>query len=436
LKRWLIAAAFALICAQAGAQEPVAEAPPEASAAAEPVATVAAAAAPVLSLAPRPAPSRVRPDPTTDEGGIWDVSDRTERDAQHSGERIRAEALETYVRDVSCKVAGEFCGDIRLYLMQRPFFNASMAPNGYMEVWSGLMLRAENEAQLAFVLGHEITHYSERHSLDALRALRARANGAMIAGIGLTILGAAAAANNPASAQSIMDATSGVVNIVYLGAIASFFGFTRENETEADARGFDRAVGAGYDPQAGAQLWTNLIDEVARSDFERTRNREARGSIFATHPLSRDRVEALQALAQGSAGGATERARYRAVIRPHLGAWLRDELRRRDYGQTLFLLDRLGADGEDAGLIAFYRGEAHRLRRGAEDLAAARTAYEAAIAQPDAPPEAWRQLGDVYARDGRNPEASAMLSEYLTRAPAAADRLLIERRISGLGSAP
>lgn len=47
-----------------------------------------------------------------------------------------------------------------------------MAPNGYMEIWTGLMLRAQNEAQLAYVIGHEIGHYQERHSLERWRAVR------------------------------------------------------------------------------------------------------------------------------------------------------------------------------------------------------------------------------------------------------------------------
>ena len=78
------------------------------------------------------------------------------------------------------------------------FFNASMAPNGYMEVWSGLLLRAEDEAQLAFVLGHEIGHYRERHTLATLRAIRGRAGAAMVfsiiaAGAGVGIIGDIAA---------------------------------------------------------------------------------------------------------------------------------------------------------------------------------------------------------------------------------------------------
>lgn len=426
MKRSFLRGAIAVFSAAALVAAPAASVAQQSAPLAPPAATAA-------DPPPRPAPARARPDPATDEGGIWGVADRAEEDAHRSVERISDPALNAYVASIACRVAAEFCGDVRIYLMQRPFYNASMAPNGYMEVWSGLMLRVEDEAQLAFVLGHEIAHYDARHSLETLRAMRGRSNAALAASVAIAVIGAAAAANSPNSAQSIMNAAGGLIDIAYLGALASLFGYSRENEAEADAEGFRRIAAAGYDPAAPARQWRLRIDEVAASDFERTRREEARAGIFNTHPLNRDRVEALEALAQrAAAGGETGRARYRAAIRPFLDPWLRDELRRRDYGQTLFLIERLASAEEDLGVLLFYRGEAHRLRRGDGDLAHARAAYESAIQHPDAPPLAWRQLGEIYERERRAAEAAALLRAYLDRAPAASDRLLIERRIAAL----
>lgn len=368
------------------------------------------------------------------EAGLWGESDRAENSARRSGERVQSPELEAYLREVTCRLAAERCNDIRIYVMQRPFVNATMAPNGYMEVWSGLLLRAEDEAQLSFVLGHEIAHYTERHSLASIENARTTGNVALLLTFGLAVAGTAAAVNNPTSAQSIMDATGNLVDIVYLSSVASLFRFSRENETEADAIGHQHAVAAQYDPHAGAKLWGNLSAEHQQSDFPRRRAREARSSVFNTHPITTERIAALNALAVNQPAANLERARYRAAIRPHLGAWLRDELRRRDYGETLFLVARLEQGGEDAGVLSYYRGEAYRLRRGEGDLALARQAYEAAIAQPDAPAAAWRQLGEIYEREQRPAEAAALLQTYLTRAPDAPDRALIERRLQSLGS--
>lgn len=423
MKRLALASTFLMAAATlAFAQDapPLVETPP-------PAATVAA-------VAPPP-PSRTRPDSSTDEGGLWGVSDRAELQARASGQLENDAALNAYVRDVACRVAAEYCGDIRLYIMNRPFFNASMAPNGYMEVWSGLLLRAEDEAQLAFVLGHETAHYGERHSLEALRTQRSRATGAMIATVVIAAAGTAAAVNSPNSASSISDVTRVAVDAVYLGTIASLFGFSRENEAEADNVGFNHAVAANYDPTAGQRIWTYLIGETAASDNPDTRRRETRGSIFSTHPLSSDRVEALtERSAAHSGSGETHRERYRAIIRPFLDEWLRADLRRRDYGQTKHLLDHLAQHGEDLGVIEYYRGEICRLRRAEGDRATALQHYSNAITHSDAPAAAWRELGEFASRDGRHAEAAAHFTTYLERAPNAEDRALIEARLAQINA--
>lgn len=405
MKRGFVAAATLwAVCGSALAQDPQ---PVEAA----PAILAEAPPAP----APPPAPSRERPDITTDEGGLWGMSDRAEIEARSSGQLESDPALNAYLREVACRVAGAHCGDIRLYVMNRPYFNAQMAPNGYMEVWSGLLLRAEDEAQLAFVLGHEVGHYSERHSLSTLRTVRGRANAAAV--------------------FSIVTAAAGVPvvgDLVYLGTIASVFGFSREKESEADMIGFDRAVLSNYDPSAGQKLWNNLIAETRASDNPDIRRQETRGSIFRTHPLSYERVEALTARAAQASGGETHRERYRAAIRPFLDEWLRADLRRRDYGQTWLVLDRLGAHGEDLGIVEYYRGEINRIRRGEGDRERAIQHYTNAIAQPDAPAAAWRELGEYAARGNSNAEAAQLFTTYLERAPDAGDRALIEARIAQL----
>ena len=363
-----------------------------------------------------PPPSRERPPENTDEGGLWGVSDRAEQQARASGELERDAALNAYVAGVACRVAGQYCGDVRLYIMNRPFFNASMAPNGYTEVWSGLLLRAENEAQLAFVLGHEVTHYSERHSIEMLRTVRGRATAALILSVGASAAGAGYAGD-----------------LIYLGTLASVYGFSREREEEADRVGFDLSVAAGYDANAGAALWNNLIAETRASDNPDVRRRETRASIFSTHPLSADRVEALEERAAAhTGGGETYRERYREAIRPFLDPWLRAELRRRDFGQTLLVLDRLGAHGEDMGVVEYYRGEVYRLRRGDGDAAQAAQRYAAAVVYPDAPAAAWRELGDIALRENRNEDAAQFFASYLERAPDAPDRALVEARLAQL----
>ena len=115
-----------------------------------------------------------RPDSTSTEAGLWMKLDNIERDIQTSGTRIRDPGLNRYIGDIVCRLSGDFCPDIRVYVLNIPNFNASMAPNGMMNVWSGLILRSQNEAQLAAVLGHEIGHYVRRHSLKRFKDMSAK----------------------------------------------------------------------------------------------------------------------------------------------------------------------------------------------------------------------------------------------------------------------
>lgn len=131
------------------------------------------------SVAADPRPLGLQPNPATDEGGLWEVSAKAERGAQQSADINKDPALNAYVRSVTCKVAAPYCDDIRIYVMDREVFNAQMAPNGYSEVWTGLLLRATNEAELAFVLGHEagLTPGHARQAVGRRVRLRRRRQG-------------------------------------------------------------------------------------------------------------------------------------------------------------------------------------------------------------------------------------------------------------------
>ncbi len=391
-----------------------------------------------------------QPQPSTLEGGIWVEAAKAERQAKTSGERDLNPELDTYVEGVVKRITGHYSGDVRVYVMDRPFFNASMAPNGYTEVWSGTLLRCEDEDQLAFVLGHETGHFRHSHSVKTYKAMKGGQNAALAASLALSVLAMGAAAN-ASSVQAIHDissVTSGLIDIVYLGSIAAFLGYSRETEGQADSYGLLYTREAGYFPGAGTRIWQGRLDETAASDIAKVRNSPTRINVFGSHPLETERLAELdrqdRLLNGGKASTRTPdearaaRLAYRAHIRPYLSAWLKDDLRRQDFGQTLFVISRLSADGEDKGLLNFYAGEAYRLRGGKTekpDLDSAIAAYKAALENPDAPKEAWRQLGDVYRRVGDKPKALEAFSAYLKAAPDAPDAWIVQDQLDTLAKA-
>ena len=384
----------------------------------------------------------LKPDVATAEGGIWDQSDKAERHVRVSAELDQDPVLTAYVSGVVCRVAPEYCGDLRVYVLDRPVFNAAAAPNGYVEVNSGLLLRVRDEDELAFVLGHEISHFARNHSLAEFQARKNAANTRLLLTGAITIAAGAAMystarVGGPYTGQNINSISStarSLNDLVYLSSIAALFGFSREEEIEADRLGFQRAVKANYSAGAGVDMWTEVIDEARASDFPKVRTSDVRASMFDTHPLTTDRIAALKTMGAGASPSSLGDAarRYRAAVRSHLGDWIKDDLRRRDYGQTLFLIDRLSAEGEDGGLLQFYRGEVYRHRRAPGDEVLAMTSYRAAIVEPDAPSAAWRELGEACMKVKDQACAADALSKYIIHDPKAQDRWLVEDDLKSL----
>ncbi len=350
--------------------------------------------------------------------------------------------LRNYVSQVTCRVAPEYCGELRVYVVDRPFFNATAYPHGAIEVWSGLLLRARTEDELAFVIGHEVSHYARNHSLARLEREQVTRNALLAFNIALTA-GAAYAAGSVAAAspqssqqtiQSISNAAQALSNLAYLAGMAHVFSYSRESEGEADSLGHARIVRAGYAPAASAGIWTSIVEEQRASDIEEKRESDARGTIFDTHPITADRIRNLTALSNGTAASIDlDRQRaYRARIRPFLHEWLVDELRRRDYGETLHLLARMESIGDDLGVLRFFRGEALRRRAGSGDSEAAVVAYSAASIHDDAPHATWRNLGDVLSRVGDTAAAIVAYETYLARAVDTRDRWLVEATVKSL----
>jgi predicted Zn-dependent protease len=353
----------------------------------------------------------------TDEDELWYAMQRAEAELQRAPQRVRDPALNAYVRELACKVAAEHCRDLRVYIMDVPEFNASMAPNGMMLVWTGALLRARDEAELGFVLGHEAGHFRAQHSLRQWRRLKDTS--AVLSAFQLVAYGA-----------GVPDAAL----LGVLGAYAGIFKFSRDQEREADRMGFEAAIASGYDPAAGADLWARLKRE------EETRKYERRGVVFATHPATEERLEDIRSAAAALPSPPRERNRdaYRAAMRPFLEGWLAEEVSRRRYASSLLVIGELLADSpqDDHALLTFYLGETHRRRNAAGDRAKAAELYARAVALPGAPMAAWREHGFALRDAGRKADAANALRRYLDTATQAEDRAFVQRELDRLGGTP
>ena len=121
---------------------------------------------------------------------------------------------------------------IRLYAVKSPFVNAFAANNGIILVNIGLISRLENEAQLAFILSHEISHFTQKHPLDIFLHDKIP---------------------NKATAQTTRNySSSTILNNRNL--------HSREKEREADSLGLKRYLASGYDLNAAVSVFDILIN--------------------------------------------------------------------------------------------------------------------------------------------------------------------------------
>jgi hypothetical protein len=381
----------------------------------------AAALALLLTAAAEPPPAQ--PDITVtapggyqpvdaDERGLWMQVDEYERQMKTSNFIIRDAALNAYVRKVFCKTVGQAeCRNVRIYLVRTPYFNASMAPNGMMQVWSGLFLRTRDEAQLAAVLGHEYMHYHKRHSIKGFRDAKNKTNA--MAWMSIIPFGGLAAA--------------GAITVAQVGMIGSLYANSREMEREADAGSLPLLAKAGYDPRAASRIWGQILAEGDATAAERKQKRRKDGGMFATHPASAERQAELNRQAAALAGPnavAENAAEYRTALAPWWADLIDDQIKLNDFGATELLLGQLASAGWTGDLL-YARGELYRARGAADDFAKAAGFYREAVAKGDAPVEAYRGLGLALLRTGDASGGQAALRSYLERAPQAKDRAMM-----------
>jgi len=353
------------------------------------------------------------------EQGLWLASRKAEQGAAMSGRRVDDRELEAYVREVNCRVSGSYCPEIRVYTMKVPDFNASMAPNGFEQVWTGLLLRVENEAQLATVLGHEAAHYVQRHTLERFETTRRTANLLLAAQMGLFFGGVGGISAGPVGIS-----TGDIGQIIASGYLAAY---SRDQEAEADDDGFEFMVDAGYAPGEAAKVWGHLMEEQRACDLPTP------PALFASHPPSEERLKRLQTLAERSdEAGVTNRDAFLEATLPHRGEWLRMELNTRRFCRARVLLERLIEDGANVGELHYYRGELYRLRDEEGDTEKAIEAYRTALKHPSAPARTHRDLARVLWRADQTAQAQKAFRRYLEVADSPDDAAMIRAYLERL----
>ena len=165
--------------------------------------------------------------------------------------------------------------------------NAFATPGGYIYVYSGLILAADNESEVAGVMSHEAAHVSARHSARQ-----------MVNAYGLeTVLGLAMG-KNPGLISKIG------ASIVGNGAMLAH---SRGDETEADELGAKYAAKTGYNPQGLVSFFQKLLAQQGKTPKVLT--------WLSTHPATEDRIAHIQQyiVAKGYSGAVTDTPEFQQI---------------------------------------------------------------------------------------------------------------------------
>ncbi|MBF0094262.1 MAG: M48 family metalloprotease [Alphaproteobacteria bacterium] len=179
--------------------------------------------------------------------------------------------------------------------------NALALPGGRIYVTRGLLALANNEAELAGVMAHEVGHVNARHSAE-------RHSQTVLGNIGATALGIAG---------SIVG-IGGIGDLAQMGTNIYLQAFSREQELEADTLGVRYLARAGYDVGGvGAFLSTLREHSIVRAKMDgRPEESVDEYDMMATHPRTIDRVQKAIEASQGirQANPKVGRAEYLARI--------------------------------------------------------------------------------------------------------------------------
>ena len=373
--------------------------------------------------------------PDADERRLWAEAEREEAKLQTAAGLYGDPLLEAYLARIGDRLTP---GEVKqaggpgfeFHVVRDPTLSAFAMPNGRVYVHTGLLARVEDEAQLAMILGHEITHVTNRHALQFQRDARNRVVPLSVRAIAESI-GAAAA--GPWAEHGDRAGTAGLSQTaqVVLGlglkvaALAAINGYGRDLEREADTGGLQKLVAAGYDPSEAPKVFALLGKEA--------RERGAPEAFFFGNPRRLDeRLKDAEVLVQTRYAGVrgevnTEEfaLRTRTVVRDN--ALLDIHAGRFTLAQAQ--LDRVLALAPKDPTAHLYYGDLYRLQaqrahpaRAKESLAQQALGHYLRAADLDpAFPDPFRELGFLYYQQKETARAKEAFQKYLALKPDAPD---------------
>src|SRR5919109_1288854 len=192
---------------------------------------------------------------------IWEKSEGEQQQLNRRGRLYQDPLLEEYINEIARRMTPPELEEqgvpIRVKILRDPSLNAFAYPNGALYVHTGLLARVENEAQLASVLGHEMTHVINR---DAVRQYRSTRNKVIAANVA-AVAGEQWRRGNAVTAAVVGQTADVMLGLgLQLGLLAAVNGYGRGMEDQADAGAMRLLARAHYNLQEAPRVHQLLLD--------------------------------------------------------------------------------------------------------------------------------------------------------------------------------
>lgn len=372
----------------------------------------------VISLAAKYKPINEIPQSVPEnqeEKQIWEIGKAHQKQVRETGEVMDDQEMESHLETLVTRLMGDMVEtiglEVKVLIFKDPTVNAWVYPDGAIAIQTGLLAELQNEAQLAAILGHEISHFLNRHAYIQIKSKQKQS--AIGKGLGL-LATAAVAAKTGTLNTNLMSAGQ-----VWSDLVTS--GYSRNLETKADEQGLALLVTAGYEPNQALPAFEALrIKEDDQVNI---------GKIWSSHPDIDSRLKNLKNQIKKLKSPPHNIPSEQSYIEAYGNALLVDaqlDLQRQRYQRADKTLQRYIRAIPDQPAGHYLLGETYRKQYPeGPDFSQRIQAYQKAISVDQNFALAHKELGMTYRQQGLHQQAASAFKRYLALAPAAADAPII-----------
>lgn len=364
-----------------------------------------------------------------DEADLWERASSHEERLRNIGTLVSHPDIERYLNSLADRMLGDFLDhlDIRLsfVVVEEPTLNAWAYPYGTIGIHTGLLVRMDNEAQLAAIVSHEVSHFLQRHTY---REMLSRGRQGLL-GKGLGLLASAALASETGTFDTGVADFAGD-----LWYNLSTSGYSKKNEYVADEEGLRLMARAGLSRDEAIKAFHTLAEnEVYGAGDPR--------QMWSSHPRLEDRIKNLRKEIKREKrrkktyvpGLIPDPVEYYRAIAPAYLVTARLDFEEGQFARAREGLERYQLARPDDPEGFFLQGEAFRRENPqGPEFSEAIAAYRSALNLDPRYHEAYRELGMAYRLQGETDSARDAFQHYLRLAADAPDAGIVRAYMEGL----